>query len=85
MRLSTVDLHVPTGLNQLLFIEKIFFTFFTKQAILMRGSTVLNLPLQLAVHGWTIDCVRTTFAYIVEWIKSRRAKEYLKFGMLQVL
>ncbi len=33
--------------NQLLFILQILFTFFTKQATLMRRSTVLSLPPQL--------------------------------------
>ncbi len=45
-RISTVDLLVLTSLDQLLFILKILFTFFTKQPTLMGRSTVLSLPLQ---------------------------------------
>jgi len=45
LRLSTVDLLALTSLDQLLFILKILFTFFTKQATLMRRSIVLNIPL----------------------------------------
>jgi hypothetical protein len=37
----------PTSLDQLIFTLKILFTFFTKQATLMRRSTVMNLPLWL--------------------------------------
>jgi hypothetical protein len=43
-RLVTVDLLVLTNLDQLLLIVKLYF--FTKQAALMRRSTVLSLPLQ---------------------------------------
>jgi hypothetical protein len=39
-RLSMVDLLVPTSLDQLLFIMKILFRCFTKQATLLRRSTV---------------------------------------------
>ncbi len=46
-RLSTVDLLVPTRGDQLLFIIKILFTTFTKQAALMRRSTVLSHHPQL--------------------------------------
>jgi hypothetical protein len=46
-RLSTVDLPVPTSLDQLLLILKILFTYFTKQATLMRRSIVLSFPPQL--------------------------------------
>jgi hypothetical protein len=42
---SVIDLLVLTTLYQLIFILKILFTFFTKQATLMRRSTVLSLPL----------------------------------------
>jgi hypothetical protein len=45
-RLSTVDLLVLTSFEHLIFILKILFTFFTKQATLIRRSTVLRLPLQ---------------------------------------
>jgi len=50
-KLSTVDLLVLTSLVQLLFILKIFFTFFTKQVTLMRRSTVQSLPPQLVFPG----------------------------------
>jgi len=43
IRLSTIDLLVLTGSYQLLHALKIVFTFFTKQATLMRRSTVLSL------------------------------------------
>ncbi len=46
-RLSTVYLLVQASLDQLLLILKVLFTFFTKQAILTRRSTVVSLPLQL--------------------------------------
>jgi hypothetical protein len=48
---STVNLLVLTSLDQLLFILKLLFTSFTKQATLMRGATVLSLPLQLVFPG----------------------------------
>ncbi len=44
--LSTNDLFALTSLDQLLFVLKILFTYVTKQATLMRRSTVLSLPLQ---------------------------------------
>jgi len=46
-RFSTVDLLVLTSFEQLIFIVKILFSFFTKQATLMKRSTVLSLPPQL--------------------------------------
>jgi hypothetical protein len=58
-RLSAVELLVLTSLDQLLFILKILFTFFTKQATLMRRSTVLSLPLQLVFPGWGCKIVIT--------------------------
>jgi hypothetical protein len=42
--LSTVDLLIPTSLDQLLFRLKRFFCIFTKQANLTRRSVVLSLP-----------------------------------------
>jgi hypothetical protein len=48
-----VDLRVQTGLDWLLFIMKISYTFFNKQAILMM-STVLNLSPQLGFLGETV-------------------------------
>jgi len=55
-RLSTVDLLVITSLDQLLFKLKILPTFFTKQSILIRRSTVLSLPPLLAslVLGFSV-------------------------------
>jgi hypothetical protein len=41
-----VDLLVLTTLDQLLFYIKGVIFLFTKQTIIMRRSTVLNLPLQ---------------------------------------
>jgi hypothetical protein len=52
-RLSTVDLLVPTSSDHLLFILKIFFYIFTKQATLMRWSAVLSLPPQLVFPGYS--------------------------------
>jgi len=49
--LSTVDLLVFISLDQVLFVLKILFTFFTKQVTSMRRSTVLTLPLQLGFPG----------------------------------
>jgi hypothetical protein len=51
-RISTVDLLVLTGLDQLIFKLNKIFTFVTKQATLMRRSTVLSLPLQLVFPGY---------------------------------
>jgi len=42
---STVGLLLQTSLDQLLLIMNILFTCFTKQATLIRRSTVLSLPL----------------------------------------
>jgi hypothetical protein len=46
VRLSMFHSQVPTSLDQLLLKLKILFTFFTKQATLMRKSTVLSRPPQ---------------------------------------
>ncbi len=51
--LCTVDLLVLTSLHQLFLILLIWFAFFTKQAALMRRSTVLSLPLRLVFPGST--------------------------------
>jgi hypothetical protein len=48
--LSTVDLLTLTILDQLICVLKILFSFFTKQATLMRRSTVLGLPPHLVFH-----------------------------------
>jgi hypothetical protein len=53
-RFSTVDLLVLTSLDQSLFILKILFTFFTKQATLIRRSTVPSLSPQLVFPGVVI-------------------------------
>ncbi len=50
-RISTINLLILTSLDQLLLIMKILFKCFTRQAILMRRSIVLSLPLQLVVPG----------------------------------
>ncbi len=50
-QLSTVDLLVLTCSCQLLLLLKIYLLFFTKQAILTRGPTVLFLPLQWEFPG----------------------------------
>jgi hypothetical protein len=50
-RLSTIDLLVFTGLNQLILLMETFF--FTKQATLIRRSTVLSLSLKLLFSGLT--------------------------------
>jgi hypothetical protein len=43
-RLSTVHLLVQTSLDQLLYVSKIVFTSFRKQAYLIRRSAVLSYP-----------------------------------------
>jgi hypothetical protein len=65
-RLSTVNLLVLTCLGQLLLILKILFTFLTKQAALMRRSTVLSLAPQLV-----FPCCRLGFiSKYYTWLKS---------------
>ncbi len=54
--LSTVDLQVLTSLHLLLLIMQAFFPFFTKQATLMRRSTVPSLPLRLEFPANSICC-----------------------------
>jgi hypothetical protein len=49
--LNTIDLFVLSILEQLLFILKHFFFFFTKQPILMGQSTILRVPLQQGFPG----------------------------------
>ncbi len=56
-RLSTVDLLVLTSSNQLLLILKLLFTFFTKDATLMRRSTVLSLNPQLIFPGQGFESI----------------------------
>jgi len=43
-RLNTVDLLLPTSIDQLFLVLKILLNSFTKQATLMRRSTLLSLP-----------------------------------------
>jgi hypothetical protein len=50
-RLSTINLLLVTRLDKLLDILQNYLIFFTKQATLMRRSTVLNLTLQLVFPG----------------------------------
>jgi len=63
---NTVDLLVITSSYQLLFIFKVYFSLvsFTKQPIILRGSTVMSHPLKLAFPGL---CYKTfygrTFPY----------------------
>jgi len=52
-RLSTIDLFVLTGSDQLIFVMKILFTFVTKQAALLKRTTLLSLPLQLVFPDLT--------------------------------
>jgi hypothetical protein len=49
--LTTFDLLILASLDRLLLIFQTLFTFVTKQAILMRRSTVLSLSLQLVFSG----------------------------------
>ncbi len=51
VRLSTVDLLVLTRLDQIVFKSKIVFSFFTKQATLIRRTTCAELSPQLLFHG----------------------------------
>jgi hypothetical protein len=51
-RLNTVDLLVLTSLDQVLLKLANIIFYFTKQATLMRRSTVLSLPLQLVFPGY---------------------------------
>jgi hypothetical protein len=56
-RPNTVDLLVLTSLVQLIFIFRVLITFITKQATLIRRSTVLILPLQLLFPDVTLSVV----------------------------
>jgi hypothetical protein len=49
--LSTVGLLILHIIDQFLFILEILFTYFTKQATLMRRSNVLRFPTQLVFPG----------------------------------
>jgi hypothetical protein len=50
-KLSTFELLVLNSLDKLLFELKILLPFFTKQATLMRRSTVLSIPTLLVFPG----------------------------------
>jgi hypothetical protein len=50
-RFSTVDLLELTSFDQFILILKILFNFFTKRVTLMRGSTILSLPLLSVFTG----------------------------------
>jgi hypothetical protein len=52
-----VDLHALTSLDQLLFYNENVVYFFTKQATLMRRSTVLSLPQQLVFPDLTLSII----------------------------
>jgi hypothetical protein len=54
-RASTVYLLELTSLDQLVFILKVLFFLFDKQATLIRRSNVLSLPLQLVFLGQLIQ------------------------------
>jgi hypothetical protein len=53
-RHTAVDALVVTSLDEFLLLLQTFFKFFTKQAILMRRSTILSLSLQLVFHGQVV-------------------------------
>jgi hypothetical protein len=60
VELSIADLLVLTSLDQLVFILKILFSYFSKHATLMRISAVLSLPPQLVIPGQTSDGIQKT-------------------------
>ncbi len=72
-RVSTVDLLVLTSLDKLLVKLKILFTFLTKDATLMRRSTVLILPPQLVfpavgiIGSWSLNCLFFAIHLINDW------------------
>ncbi len=57
VRISTVDLLVLISLDQLILYCNLIYLFFTKPAILMRRSTVLNLPLLFVFHALTFKLI----------------------------
>jgi hypothetical protein len=61
-RLSAIDLLVLTIL--LLFILKRLFNYVTKQATLMRRSTVLSIPLQLVFTGLSLASIYSLVKYL---------------------
>ncbi len=64
-RLSTVDLLVQSRFNQALFIFKLLLAFITKQAFLMRRSSVLSFPLKLVFPAWTVPL---SWPHVQIWI-----------------
>jgi hypothetical protein len=62
--LSTVDLLVLTSLDQLGFKLKILFSFFTKQATLLRRSTVLSLTPQVVFPALSVTLVFLVFEVV---------------------
>ncbi len=54
-RINTANLLILTSLDQLLFLMTILFTYVTKQAALLRSSTVLSLPVQLVFPVQSYD------------------------------
>ncbi len=52
-RLSTIDLRVTNSFRSAAFDTETLYTFLQKQAILMRRSAVLNLPIQLVFPDYT--------------------------------
>jgi hypothetical protein len=76
-RLGTVDLRV----DQLLFIMKISFTFFTKQTALMRRSTVLSLPPQLVFPADTHhNATKRRLYAIFRYAECRSCSSYAEFS-----
>ncbi len=74
-RLSTGDLLVLTIIIHLIFVLKILYNFVTIQAALMRGSTVLSLPLKLVFPGETVT--RSRFLeFPVELLKLRHDNQH---------
>ncbi len=69
---------VPTSLDELVFHLKFFFTFLTKQANLMRRSTVLGLPPQLIFPDWA-------FCYRLPWIQLWQGKTQSTVDLLIII
>jgi len=66
-RLSTIDLIVSTSIDLQFLILQTFF--FSKQATLIRRSTVLSLPLQLAFPGLAYKLLNATLGYFISSCK----------------
>ncbi len=63
-RLSTVDVHVLTILNLLLFTLKILFSFFAKQATLMKRLLIHSLPLLLVFLPVSYVCINLAYVEV---------------------